>query len=216
MTLRISCLVLAAALAVWAPGADAEPCPGTYSGHEPEIAAQLELGADARFHYSLAYGALDEVAEGRWRWANGRVLLTSDPVTPPEFRLLSDDPLAEKRLQVDMDLPDGISLQYFNVVLQQKDGSLRGLQFAADGLDVPLDPANPPSALRLDLPVVNLSSQSFPLAPGGHSLKFRFLPHDLGKVAMVDVALEEQGNTLVLDSHDRKITLTREGRCGAA
>jgi hypothetical protein len=203
--------LLAAALAV--SPVHAEPCPGTYIAHEPEIAAQLDLDAGGRFHYALAYGALDEMADGQWRWDGGHLLLASDPVTPPEVTLLSDEALADNRLQVDLDLPDGIALQYFNVVLVQPDGGLRGLQFAADGLDVALDPAHAPAALRIDLPALDFSSRSFPLKPGGHSLKLRFVPHDLGKAVLTDQPLTEEGSSLLLERHDRKIAFKREGGC---
>jgi hypothetical protein len=213
MTLRMLCAVPGCLLALAAFPAVAEPCAGTYVAHVPEIAARLELGHDGRFHYQLAYGALDEVAEGRWRWSDDHVVLASDPVTPPEIMLLSDAPLPGNRLQVDLDLPDGISLQYFNVVLEQKDGSIRGLQFAADGLDVALDPAKPAAALRIDLPVLSYSSANFPLAPGGHAMKLKFVPHDIGKAVLTDTPMTERGNTLVMERHERTIAFVREGKC---
>jgi hypothetical protein len=204
---------VACALLLGVPPAYSEPCPGTYIAHEPEIAAQLDLDAGGRFHYALAYGAINEVADGQWRWQGGHLLLASDPVTPPEVALVSDDPLPGDRLQVDLDLPDGIPLQYFNVVLVQPDGALRGLQFAADGLDVALDPAHPPAALRIDLPALDFSSRGFPLTPGGHSLRLRFVPHDIGKAVLADQPLTEEGSTLLLERHDRKIAFKREGGC---
>ena len=39
---------------------------GIYDGGQMEIAAGLELRADGNFSYGLAYGALDEEAEGVW------------------------------------------------------------------------------------------------------------------------------------------------------
>jgi hypothetical protein len=213
MVSRLPAAAFGVLLALSASPVCAQPCPGTYVAQDDGVSGKIELGVDGRFHYKLAFGGLNEVAQGRWRWAGERLVLAGDPVTPPEFVMESDDPLTQDRLQVDLDLPDGIPLQYFNVVLQQPDGAIRGLQFAADGLDVALDPAHPPAALRIDLPVVNFSSSSFPLTPGGHSLKLRFLPHDLGKAVLNDAALTEQGTTLTLDRRDRKIAFTREGRC---
>jgi hypothetical protein len=211
---RLPAAAFGVLLALTASPARAEPCPGTYVTHDDGVTGQIEFGADGRFHYKLAFGGLNETAQGHWRWAGDRLLLAGDPVTPPEFVMVSDDALTVDRLQVDLDLPDGVPLQYFNVVLQQPDGAIRGLQFAADGLDVALDPAHPPAAMRIDLPVVNFSSRSFPLTPGGHSLKLRFLPHDLGKAVLKDAALTEHGTTLTFERRDRQITFAREGRCG--
>lgn len=41
-----------------------------------EMGSQIMLRADGRFQYMLAYGAVDEVAEGCWRRINDVVILT--------------------------------------------------------------------------------------------------------------------------------------------
>jgi hypothetical protein len=44
------------------------PClVGKYNGGQMELAAELDLTADGHFQYGLAYGALDEEAQGRWK-----------------------------------------------------------------------------------------------------------------------------------------------------
>ncbi len=49
-----------------------------YDGHQMEIAAALELTDNGRFRYALSYGALDEEAQGRWRFDDGNVRLTTE------------------------------------------------------------------------------------------------------------------------------------------
>lgn len=51
---------------------------GLWDGGRTEIAAMLEITADGRFRYALSYGALDEVAEGRWTVLGGAVTLMAD------------------------------------------------------------------------------------------------------------------------------------------
>lgn len=41
-----------------------------------EMGSQIRLRADGRFEYMLAYGALDEIAEGCWTRINDVVILT--------------------------------------------------------------------------------------------------------------------------------------------
>ena len=74
--LALSAVVLGASAGV----VRAEPCPAIYRASEPELAAELELGTEGRFHYSLSYGALDETAEGRWRAEPAGARLSSDPL----------------------------------------------------------------------------------------------------------------------------------------
>ena len=108
-------LLLAAASSIAARRADAQASlAGTYDGGQMEMAVALELMADGRFRYALAYGALDEQAAGRWTTRGNQVLLTSDPVTPPRFVLVSQGRGADGLLQVQLDVPRGVSRQYFN------------------------------------------------------------------------------------------------------
>src|SRR5579871_2766467 len=103
---RIFAAACGCALAVSTVPAHAEPCPGTYLSHDSDVNGELDLVAGGRFQYTLAYGALHEVAQGHWHWTGDRLVLASDPVVPPEFLMVSDDPLTETRLKVDLDLPD--------------------------------------------------------------------------------------------------------------
>src|SRR4051794_22752582 len=108
-------LLLAASLIVARP-ANTQPASlvGTYDGGQMEMAAGLELRADSRFNYALSYGALDEEAAGRWTLSGDRVLLTSDPVVAPRFVLVSRGRGVNGMLQLDLEVPNGLSRQYFN------------------------------------------------------------------------------------------------------
>lgn len=57
--------------------AEAAPVAGFYRSATMEVGAALELEPDGKFAYALDYGAVSEVAEGRWVSAGGRVLLTA-------------------------------------------------------------------------------------------------------------------------------------------
>ena len=53
-----------------------------------EVGSELLLREDGRFEWMLAYGALDQMAQGTWRRDGDRVLLRADPPpeAPPLFR----------------------------------------------------------------------------------------------------------------------------------
>src|SRR5882757_9583569 len=100
-----SLLMMAVATAV--PRADPHPAAlvGAYDGNQMEMAVGLELDRNGRFQYGMAYGALDEEAEGAWLAEGDHVLLTSDPVTPPRFVFLGQKPAAVGKLQIALEVP---------------------------------------------------------------------------------------------------------------
>lgn len=49
------------------------------------MAVALELLPNGRFRYGLSYGALDELAEGRWSERDAKVILTSDSHQPVDM-----------------------------------------------------------------------------------------------------------------------------------
>src|SRR5580700_4900132 len=85
MVLLLSALPLASAGAAQAASAQSaasitrESLAGTYDGGQMEVGAQLLLKPDGHFSYELAYGAMDEAAEGTWELKEGAVFLTTVP-----------------------------------------------------------------------------------------------------------------------------------------
>ena len=188
---------------------------GRYNGTATEIAAQLELNRDGRFRYILIYGALDEQAEGQWTADGGEVLLTSGPVTPPELRLIADEPSPDAQLHFSLDLPQGISRQYFDAELSYRDGTGEVVQFEEEGLAVSgVDPGQV-AGVRVLLPLFGLASESHAFAgQGARSLRYRFAPNDLGKVAFSGKALAVEPGGLRLERYGRQLYLLREsGEC---
>jgi hypothetical protein len=209
-------LLSAPALAQMGPPAPGPRClPGSYDGGQMEMAAGLELGADHRFKYALSYGALDEAAEGRWE-SDGAdsVFLTSDPTTPPRFAMIREMPGAAGQLQVALDVPSGISRQYFSAIVHYADGRSIVRQFAEEGLTLDLAPGDKPVSITLLLSVLELESEAFALTiPGGSDLHVRFEPNDLGKVAFEKTPLKIDQNDLLLERHERLIRFRRDGGC---
>ena len=204
-------LLLAAALTIAGRQANSQSSlVGTYNGNQMEMAVGLELTADGRFRYALAYGALDEQAAGRWTTRGNQVLLTSDPVTPPRFVLVSQGRGADGLLQVQLDVPRGVSRQYFNGVITKANGQTERQQFAEDGLLLPFARDGAPISIHLVLQIFNIMSQPVRLDPrAGYSLRFRFEPNDVGKVAFQATPLTIVNGALVLDRHGRTIRFNR-------
>ncbi|MCC6828872.1 MAG: hypothetical protein IT550_11675 [Novosphingobium sp.] len=197
------------------PPAPVQRCvAGFYDGDGFEIAAGLELRPDHRFRYGLSYGAIDEQASGRWDFGKGGVLLTSDPITPPRFVLVGEAAGADGRFHIALDVPEGLSRQFFAVLVRFSDGRASQRQLGEEGLDLDLAAGQRPVSLTLLLPIYDLESETFPLAPGagpdaGGAVRFRFDPNDLGRVAFAETRLPYQGEDLLLDRHARQIAFRR-------
>ena len=211
LALALSALLLAAAATVATP-ATAQPASlvGSYDGRQMEMAAGLELRGDGRFRYGLAYGALDEAAAGRWTARGDQVLLTSDPVTAPRFVLVSQGRTADGVLLVSLDAPQGMSRQYFDVLVLKANGQAERKQLSEDGLSSPFTRDNPPSSIRMLFPVFQVIGDPVRLDPSsGYAVRFRFEPNDLGKVAFQATPLKVVNGELLLDRHGRTIRFKR-------
>lgn len=193
--------------------AAAAPRAGLYEAHQMEMAAALELKPDGHFRYGLTYGALDETAEGGWREADGRILLTTAPaVVPPRFALVSDTPSVDGAIYAALDKPD--ALGDFTLTLaavDAADGKVRYVEADETGR-VPIEPGREISAIVPDLPVYQIPFSPYKLTPGGHRLVFRFDANDLGKADFKAEALTIDGDALVLKRFDRTIRFERASR----
>jgi hypothetical protein len=183
---------------------------GTYDGHQMEMAVGLELRADGRFDYGLSYGALDESASGTWSVDGDSVLLTSDPVTPPRFVFLDQRPASDGKTHVVFDLPNGWTRQYFDAEMGLADGRFVGGQLSDDSDAISLAPGDRPVSLRLALGVYELRSDAFRLdGAAASTIRVRFEPNDLGKVAFAKTPLRIDKGNLLLDRYGRSIVFQR-------
>jgi hypothetical protein len=189
--------------------------PGFYDGGQAELAAGLDLLPDRRFRYMLSYGVLDEVAEGQWESDGASaVWLTSDPAVAPRFSLEGEGEGTPGQIRLLLDVPAGISRQYFSAILRFADGRAVQRQFTEDGLVLELDGSGAPVSATLLLPVFSLESESFALSRGtGSEARFRFAPNDLGKVVFARTPLRIDREDLLLDRHERSIRFRRKGEC---
>lgn len=203
-------ILAAASLAVASPAPPPDPVPvcliGEYDGGQQEVAAGLQLAANGEFRYALAYGALDEGAAGTWRADARAVYLTSGPVSLPRFSVASDEGNADKLLRITLDLPSGLSSQYFAAVINYADGRRSGRQFTEDAIEVPIETADRPVSVTVLLPVFDLASDPLPLAgEGGRDVTVKFEPNNLGAVVFKDSELVREEEGLRFYRHGREI-----------
>jgi hypothetical protein len=76
--------MLGAVLLLLAAAAPQTSPAGLYETRQMEVAAGLELKADGHFRYALTYGAMDEQAQGNWRFDDKSVRLTTRAMATPQ------------------------------------------------------------------------------------------------------------------------------------
>lgn len=203
---------LATALFTAAPAlAQAAPVSlaGTYDGRQMEVAAALVLGEDGRFEYYLSYGALDETSTGTWTAENGTVVLDSDPVAAPAFELVESDKGRGGRFEVALEVPQGLPVQLFSAAVVFSDGTAQVGDFREERLRLPIARGRTVAALHIGFPVFGVASGPIEVPEGTRSMRFRFVPNDLGKIAFDHEVLRIDRGGLTMERHDRTLTFRR-------
>jgi len=210
--MRLQLAFLAAMIASPALAQHPASLVGHYDGHQMEMGAELILTADGRFHYGVAYGALDEEAMGTWVLQGDHVLLTSDPVTPPRFVFLGQKPAPAGTFRLSLEAPQGMSLQYFDAMLTFAHHGPQGGQLTDDGLSIPIDTKDPPLTAGLFLPMYEVKADPVSIDPAkGYWLSFRFEPNDLGKADFRATPMALDKGDLLLERFGRTIRFHRDG-----
>jgi hypothetical protein len=204
-------VIAAAALAgpAWAQEAPADFV-GTYNGGQMEVGTELRLEADGHYQYYLSYGALDEESQGTWSADGNAIVLTSDNYKLPAFEMLGSKPGTGKTLEVTLDVPGGMELQYFSALLLRPDRTASEEQFREGPLRIPLTGSNHPTGFLLGLEVFDVKSEAYDIPPNTSSMHFRFVPNDLGKAAFDHQRLPRDGDAFVLRRFDRTLKFRKE------
>lgn len=180
---------------------------GSYDGGQMEMAAGLELSADGRFHYALVYGAAEETAEGRWRTADGRVYLDTEPaVVPPGFVVEAEEPAPAGQLVVTLADPGFDWGKPLDVLLRVEGDDELYLTHADDKGRVSYDPKWTVTGVTPALPVYDILPPVHAIPGGeGRRIRFRFEPNDAGRADFRGEALAIEGGDLLLRRYDRTV-----------
>lgn len=166
----------------------------------PEAAAQLELLPDHRFRYALTYGALDEVAEGRWAAAPGGVTLTTEPApVPASFALAAArrDPDAPFTVRVTGPGGQGVALIDISVGFDSGEPATGYTQ--DDGWTLRERDGRTPRWIELSLPIYGVGPQRFAIdAAKANDFEFRLTPNDLGIADFRALPLRAKGDALIM------------------
>jgi len=194
------CLIALAALAPGG-GAAAQSVPeGIYITEVRETASALELNPDGHFRWMFTTGALDMMAEGRWRRDGGDVLLdTEPPVAPPRFELLGAGREAAPALVVRIADAHGATPPYLDVEATYDSGAPGYAHLDEDAYRFAPARGRRIVAIRVGSAGFGFWSERHEVPAEANLMRFRFFPGDLGRADFRSARATIDGNALTLD-----------------
>jgi hypothetical protein len=184
-----------------------------YNGGQMEVGAQMELKPDGHFRYELAYGALDEAAEGTWEFKDGAVFLTTVPaVKQPGFVVESDVPDPRGGLWIKLSsgpVMEGARQRIYLFYDSNfgPDAHPDMVEVGDDG-HVPLDPKRWPKFIIPEIPVYPIINKPIPITgTGGHLITMRFEHNDIGKADFRALKLTIENGELIMTRPDLELQL---------
>jgi hypothetical protein len=174
-----------------------------------EVAARLLLQPNGHFKYELAYGALDESAEGTWELKNGAVFLTTVPaVVPPRFVVVGDqnDPRGGLSIKLSSGpIMQGARQRIYLIYGPNEEPDMAEVD---DDGHVPLPGNRRPTAIIPEIPVYPIMVKPIPLTGfAGHRFTLRFEPNDIGKADFHPQVLTIANGVLVMPRRDLQLML---------
>lgn len=168
---------------------------------EQDAASALALRPDGRFQYFLAYGALDEQAEGRWSVADGLVTLVTEPKpVPPAFRRDRSGKTGSAPLSVSVHWPDGRGIALVDLRVGFGQGPPIEGYTQEDGWSLPAEEKRTPLWIELKVPMHEITSPRFAIdLATGNALAFSLTPNDLGILDFEGIRIEAADGALIVE-----------------
>jgi hypothetical protein len=194
-------LLLAAALVLAAGAAAARGPAGDYRLEgQPDEASEIRLRSDGRFDYSMAAGALDERAQGRWTRVGDSLRLTTEPKpVPRHFDLAAAARAAGAPLTVKVVSPGGEGIAGVDLRVGFADGPAVEGYTQEDGWTLSGEEKREPRWIELAVAMYGLASPRFAVDPAAaNALTFALTPNDLGVLDFSAIPVEMEGDRLLV------------------
>ena len=179
----------------------------------PDVAGQLILTADGRFHYGLAAGALDEEAHGRWQALDSAICLYTEPKpVPPAFTRVPAATTGDREATLLVTWPNGRGIAGIDFRIGFDSGDpLEG--YTQDyGWSMPEGDERVPRWIELSEPMHDIASPRFVLEPQDKGrLTVILTPNDLGIVDFEGACLEQRGDYVILHRKEGDMKFVKVG-----
>lgn len=200
------------ALVIVSPAVAQASFVGTYRlADGPDVAGELILKDDGRFQYALIAGALDEMAEGKWVAADGKVRLYTEPKPkPPVFSPGAQSATKEGPFKLLVTWPKGDGIAGVDFTIGFDSGSPISDYTQYYGWTMPADEKRIPRWIELVEPIHGIVSPRFAIdLAKGNALTFVLTPNDLGVVDFDGTEAERVGDRLVVHRRLGDMTFVR-------
>ena len=178
----------------------------------PDVASWLLLHSNGRFEYSLAAGALDESAQGRWVRDGETIYLTTAPKPKPAVFSLGQgtrDPTAPLTIRVVW--PDGRGIAGVDLRLTFDAGAPMESYTQEDGWTLDAVERRIPRTIELAVPMHGLRSHPFAIDMAkANRLTFVLTPNDLGTVNFEKLPVTIGKDKLVIHRQGRELVYLKE------
>lgn len=186
-----------------------DPLVGTYRLQEDHDAAgELRIAANGRFAYALAYGALDEHAEGRWVRAGNRICLTTLPTpVPPRFERAA---LGDQTATVRVTWASGRGIAGVDFRIGFAEGEPVADYTQEDGWTLPPTERRMPAWIEVAETIYHVGPARFAIGPVDRGrLHLLLVPNDIGVPNFAPACFERVGNLAVLHRAEGDMHFTR-------
>ena len=201
-------LIVSGLLAASTPAPAADSLVGRYRLEgDHDAAGELRLRADGRFEYALAYGALDEHAEGQWVRHGAVVALATKPrPVPPAFRLAAPSSPAPGAPTLRVTWPDGRGVAGVDFRIGFDSGDPIEDYTQEDGWRLSPDEHRTIRWIELSEPIYGVVSPRFQIDhPAFGTINVVLVPNDMGVVDFSGMAINVLPGELVI--HRRSGTM---------
>lgn len=173
---------------------------GNYVASEREMVAGLRLGADGRFQFGLTVGALDQLAEGRWKADGNRVHLTSDPrPVPPTIKPGRVEATPGQPFAIRVVGPLGGDVPGVDLRIEFDSGAPLESYLPGSAWSLPEDEKRIPRFVTFSISSHRIEFPRLALDPRpGMTAIFDLTPNDFGVADMTDAVVTVDGNRLTL------------------
>lgn len=165
-----------------------------------DSAGELLLRANGRFEYELAYGALDEHAQGRWlHHGEALTLITEPKPVPPAFQQAPDSRPAPGSPTLRVTWPDGhgVAGVDFRIGFDTGDPIVDYTQ--EDGWRLPPEEHRTVRWIELAEPIYGVVSPRYSIANAASgTLNFVLVPNDMGAVDFSGMAVDVLAGELII------------------
>ncbi len=180
----------------------------------PDVAGQLEIGADHRFRYMLSAGALDEQAAGRWETDGAKVCLYTEPrPVPPAFTLGPRSAPGRGSPTLLVKWPNGRGVALVDFVIGFDRGEALTGYTQDYGWTMPRADRRAPRWIELAVPMYGLKSPRLALdGKARGTINVLLTPNDLGVVDFQGACFEARDKGFVLPRGGMEMRFVRAER----